>query len=229
MTQSKISPETMAFLQQYGEDLPSAIAAAPDAELQQISPTYRELRQTMDEGAVKREMLGDQGAQQPEPTPGRAGMLEQMLSVATDPGLRELIENELQTERVIQEHLQLMQMADGAGDDDLADEIGRRLRALMDMSDDEPEPDLMEQAETLPPDPASAEPEAPAEAPAETPAAVTEEPDAAVLADRLKAAWGAKGAGQQAEIPAVATDADYDALPSGAEFADPEGNIRRKP
>lgn len=39
---------------------------------------------------------------------------------------------------------------------------------------------------------------------------------------------GAGGAGE-ARIPAVTSDADYDALPSGAMFLDPEGNQRRKP
>jgi len=29
--------------------------------------------------------------------------------------------------------------------------------------------------------------------------------------------------------PTIKTDADYDALPSGAEFIDPQGNVRRKP
>ena len=30
-------------------------------------------------------------------------------------------------------------------------------------------------------------------------------------------------------LPTVATDADFEALPSGSDFVDPEGNIRRKP
>lgn len=35
--------------------------------------------------------------------------------------------------------------------------------------------------------------------------------------------------GEGEEIPVVNTDADYEALPSGARFIDPEGNTRRKP
>jgi hypothetical protein len=30
-------------------------------------------------------------------------------------------------------------------------------------------------------------------------------------------------------LPTVASDADYEKLPSGAQFVDPEGNIRSKP
>jgi hypothetical protein len=187
MNESGFTPETLAFLQQYGQDLQSAIAAAPDAELQQVSQAYREARQTADEATVKRAMAGASGAdQRAEPTTDRMGMLEQMLSIATDPGLLELIENELQTERTIQEHLHLMQMADGAGDDDLADEIGRRLRALMDLSDEDPEQDLLAQAEELPLDAA-------VESAADPAGEVMPErkPDTAAMANKLQQAWGA--------------------------------------
>ena len=38
-----------------------------------------------------------------------------------------------------------------------------------------------------------------------------------------------KGGGADGGVPSVANDADYDALPSGATFRDPDGAIRRKP
>ncbi|MTH33065.1 hypothetical protein GL279_00435 [Paracoccus limosus] len=39
----------------------------------------------------------------------------------------------------------------------------------------------------------------------------------------------AKGAGKDGGIPSVSSDADYEALPSGATFRDPNGVMRRKP
>ena len=205
MNQSQISPETMAFLQQYGEDLPSAIAAAPDAELQQISPTYRELRQTMDEAAVKREMLSDQGEQQPasateqeqpqqmqsphRPLSEREQLLTVMLEMATLPDLQELLAAELAVESAVQEHLALASLAEAAGDVELAQQIADMLiDAVGQQGVADPPP------ETLPPDPSPAEPEAPTEPPPEAPAPAPAEPDAAVLADKLKTAWNAKTA-----------------------------------
>lgn len=35
--------------------------------------------------------------------------------------------------------------------------------------------------------------------------------------------------GQQPEVPTITNDADYDALPSGTVFIDPQGNLRTKP
>lgn len=39
----------------------------------------------------------------------------------------------------------------------------------------------------------------------------------------------AKGGGQDGGVPTISSDADYDALPSGATFRDPNGVMRRKP
>jgi hypothetical protein len=37
------------------------------------------------------------------------------------------------------------------------------------------------------------------------------------------------GAGAPQRLPTISTDAQFDALPSGAQFLDPRGNVRRKP
>ncbi len=147
-----LSPETQQFLAQFGADLGEAVMAAPDEQLQQVSEGYRAVRQALKEPEAKAMMAEavteEQGqpaaaneflVERAQPYGARAAMLQSMLDVATDPGLRELIENELATEALVREHLLLMQMAEEAGDDDLADEIGLRLRTLMDMTDQDPD------------------------------------------------------------------------------------------
>jgi hypothetical protein len=198
------NPELQQLLQQYGPDIPSAVAAAPDAELQSVSPRYREARLTMDEGAVKRMMLGGASGAAPAADGSRLAMLAQMLEIATEPGLRELLEGELAAEKAIQEHLQLIEMAEQAGDDELADQIAARLRALFDLQDDDHALEMTDDLSALPPDPAvgvADVEELPAPgagvsegSPQQTVGAEhpsTAAPDAAALANKLSEAWGA--------------------------------------
>jgi len=56
-----------------------------------------------------------------------------------------------------------------------------------------------------------------------------EEFDAMIRGEALEAPETLPTVEQMAGLPIVTTDAEYDALASGAEFVDPEGNIRRKP
>jgi hypothetical protein len=201
MNEAAFSPQTLAFLQQFGADLPSAIAAAPDADLQRVSAGYREVRQQMDEGRAKALMLGRDkpaaGEQQPSerqplqrPPSQREQLLTAMLEMATLPDLQEMLATELAVESAVQEHLALASMAEAAGDVELAQQIADMLIAAVGQqevagamgADAAPMPADPAPAEDLPPDPNAdplgADPVAESQAPAIEPDAGAEVPEA---------------------------------------------------
>ncbi|MGB0218791.1 MAG: hypothetical protein ACPGJF_05610 [Sinimarinibacterium flocculans] len=151
MTIDRFSTETLAYLERIHPDLGEAIQLASDAELQQISPTYLELRQTMDEPAVKSLMLEAarhvaspaerERSPKVEQTP-RERLLHQMKDLTSQEDVRALLEGEIEKERAGSELTALIAIADQVGDTALAHRLGGKLADLSGFSAtaDEPAP-----------------------------------------------------------------------------------------
>lgn len=167
MTNDRFSTETLAYLERIHPDLHEAIQLASDAELQQISPTYQELRQVMDESAVKSLMLEAarhiaspaerERAPKVEQTP-RERLLHQMKDLSSQEDVRALLEEEIEKERAGSELTALIAIADQVGDTALARRLGGKLAdlsgivasereaALTDFDSDVPMPDELHAA-----------------------------------------------------------------------------------
>ena len=139
MTTDRFSTETLAYLGRIHPDLHEAIQLASDADLQQISPTYQELRQTMDEPAVKSLMLEAarhvaapaerERSPKVEQTP-RELLLHQMKDLTSQEDVRVLLEEEIEKERAGSELTALIAIADQVGDTALAYRLGGKLADL---------------------------------------------------------------------------------------------------
>lgn len=145
-----ISPQLLAFLSQYGGQTAKAVHAAPDAELQRLSPRYAQLRTMLDEPAVKR-VMGEslEAPTTAAPISARAGILEKLLHQARTPEAQLLLQEELEREVIIADFSALVDGALDAGDADLAERLAQQLQETVpdlegEAAADEPDEEVSE-------------------------------------------------------------------------------------
>lgn len=129
MNTDQFSPQLLELLDRHGGPSAEAIHAAPDDEMQRLSPRYAEMRAQLSEPDVKRMMAGEFAP--PDPVSDRAAMLESMLKMARSPDAKALLEQELQRELLIAEYRDLIDAALDGGDAMLAQKLSAQLQQLV--------------------------------------------------------------------------------------------------